>query len=144
MLLFSPIILSLSLYIAIVYRYLYLLFTAIPTVFKAQYGFTTGEVGLLYLGFGAGSLIGLGITGGTSDRISQRLTQKNGGKVKPEYRLPIMALGSVFVPAGLFMFGWTVENHDHWILPIIGTLFISIGMITVFISFLYYSNRKVH
>ncbi|KAH7176770.1 major facilitator superfamily domain-containing protein [Dactylonectria macrodidyma] len=134
MLLFSPIILCLSLYMAIVYGYLYLLFTAIPTVFESQYGFTTGQVGLSYLGFGIGSLIGLGVTGGTSDRISQQLTKKNGGEVKPEYRLPVMALGSVFVPAGLFMFGWTVENHDHWVLPIIGTGFVGMGMVTAFMS----------
>ncbi|KAI8652917.1 MFS domain-containing protein [Fusarium keratoplasticum] len=134
MLLFSPIILCLSLYMAIVYGYLYLLFTAIPTVFKMRYGFTTGQVGLSYLGFGVGSIIGVGITGATSDRISQWLTKKNGGKAKPEYRLPIMAMGSVFVPGGLFMFGWTVQNHDHWILPIIGTSLVGLGMMAGFMS----------
>ncbi|KAH7124934.1 major facilitator superfamily domain-containing protein [Dactylonectria estremocensis] len=134
MLLFSPIILCLSLYMAIVYGYLYLLFTALPMVFKSQYGFTTGQVGLSYIGFGIGSTTALGIIGGTSDRITQQLTKKNGGEAKPEYRLPVMALGSVLVPVGLFMFGWTVESHNHWILPIIGTSFVGLGMVTAFMS----------
>ncbi|KAF7553385.1 hypothetical protein G7Z17_g3675 [Cylindrodendrum hubeiense] len=134
MLIFSPIVFSLSLYMAIVYGYLYLLFTAMPLVFETQYGFTTGKVGLTYLGFGIGSMIGLAIAGGTSDRLAQRLTKKNGGESKPEYRLPVMGIGSVFVPVGLFMFGWTAENNDHWILPIIGTSFVGIGMVAAFMS----------
>lgn len=134
MLLFSPIIFSLSLYMAMVYGYLYLLFTAIPMVFQQQYGFTTGQVGLSYIGFGVGSMIGLGIAGGMSDRIFQRLTKKNGGDPKPEYRLPIMAIGSVFVPVGLFLFGWTADKDEHWILPIIGTTFVGLGMVTAFMS----------
>lgn len=46
----SPIIFSLSLYMAVVYGHLYLLFTTLTLVFQQQYGFTTGNVGLTFLG----------------------------------------------------------------------------------------------
>lgn len=141
MLLFSPIIFLLSLYMAIVYGYLYLLFTAMPTVFKDQYNFSGGQIGLSYIGFGVGSLLGLAIMGATSDRISQHLAKKNGGEAKPEFRLPLMAFGSVFVPAGLFLFGWSAEKNEHWILPIIGTLFVGIGMVSAFVSALSLSRH---
>ncbi|CAM1509306.1 Fc.00g030450.m01.CDS01 [Cosmosporella sp. VM-42] len=134
MLLFSPIVFLLSLYMAIIYGYLYLLFTAMPAIFEGQYGFSTGSVGLSYLGIGVGSMIGLFIAAGTSDRTVTYLTKKNGGERKPEYRLPVIILASFFVPLGLFLFGWTAEKNDHWILPIIGTSFLGLGMICAFMA----------
>ncbi|KAK7414755.1 hypothetical protein QQX98_006439 [Neonectria punicea] len=129
MLLFSPIVFLLSLYMAIVYGYLYLIFTAMPLLFQQQYGFTTGAVGLSYLGIGIGSIIGLAIAGATSDSLSRHLTKKNGGEPKPEYRLPVMVIASFTVPLGLFMYGWTAEKNTHSILPIIGTAFLGLGML---------------
>ncbi|RGP66447.1 hypothetical protein FLONG3_8884 [Fusarium longipes] len=132
MLLFAPIVSLLSLYMALVYGYLYLLFTAMPTLFEKEYGFSSGSVGLSYLGIGTGSLIGLVISGATSDPLVSYLTKKNGGERKPEYRLPLMVAACFIIPAGLFLFGWTAEKKTHWILPIIGTSFLGVGMIVVF------------
>ncbi|KAG8673464.1 hypothetical protein FPOAC2_06908 [Fusarium poae] len=132
MLLFAPIVSLLSLYMALVYGYLYLLFTAIPTLFVKEYHFSSGSVGLSYLGIGVGSLIGLVISGAASDPLVNYLTKKNGGERKPEYRLPLMAAACFMVPAGLFMFGWSAEARTHWIVPIIGTSFLGVGMIIVF------------
>ncbi|KAG8361992.1 putative transporter [Fusarium venenatum] len=132
MLLFAPIVSLLSLYMALVYGYLYLLFTAIPTLFVKEYHFSSGSVGLSYLGIGVGSLIGLVISGAMSDPLVNYLTKKNGGERKPEYRLPLMAAACFMVPAGLFMFGWSAEARTHWIVPIIGTSFLGVGMIIVF------------
>lgn len=50
LLLFSPIVLLLSLFAAVVFGQTFLLFTTFPTVFEEQYGFTTGTSGLSYLG----------------------------------------------------------------------------------------------
>ncbi|CZS82575.1 unnamed protein product [Fusarium graminearum] len=132
MLLFAPIVTLLSLYMALVYGYLYLLFTSMPTLFVKEYHFSSGSVGLAYLGLGMGSLIGLVISGATSDPLVNYLTKKNGGERKPEYRLPLMAAACLMVPAGLFIFGWTAEKRTHWIVPIIGTSFLGLGMIIVF------------
>ncbi|KAL8701325.1 MAG: hypothetical protein Q9201_004965 [Fulgogasparrea decipioides] len=54
MLLYSPIVLGLSSFMALVYAYIYLLFTTFPLVFEAQYNLSTGTVGLAYLGMGIG------------------------------------------------------------------------------------------
>lgn len=132
MLLFAPIVTLLSLYMALVYGYLYLLFTSMPTLFVKEYHFSSGSVGLAYLGLGMGSLIGLIISGATSDPLVNYLTKKNGGERKPEYRLPLMAAACLMVPAGLFIFGWTAEKRTHWIVPIIGTSLLGLGMIIVF------------
>lgn len=134
MLFLSPIVFLLSLYTAVIYGYLYLLFTTITDVFETQYGFSQGSVGLAYLGIGVGSFIGLFALGAFSDRLQERLTASNGGVPKPEYRLPPMFVGSWLIPLALFWYGWTAEKRDAWILPIIGTSFLGIGMIITFVG----------
>lgn len=132
MLLFSPIVFLLSFFVAVVYGYLYLLFTTITVVFEGQYGFSQGSVGLTYLGIGIGSLIGLLAVGTVSDPILKRLTAKS-GVAKPEYRLPPLIPGAMCIPVGLFWYGWTAEKNQHYILPIVGTSFVGIGMIVSFV-----------
>jgi multidrug resistance protein len=126
----SPIVLTLSIYMAVVYGYLYLLFTTITLVFERHYGFSQGNVGLTYLGIGIGSMLGLIIFGSMSDRIVKHMSAK--GEMKPEYRLPPLIPGSFIIPIGLFLYGWSAEKHTHWIVPIIGTLFVGFGLLATF------------
>ncbi|KAH8819879.1 MFS transporter [Xylogone sp. PMI_703] len=130
MLFLSPIILSLSTFMAFIYGILYLLFTTITEVFVGIYGFSPGVAGLAFLGLGVGMMIGLVTFGLVSDKIIKKLSTD--GVAKPEYRLPPMIPGAVFVPIGLFVYGWTTEHDVHWIVPIIGCSFIGIGLITTF------------
>lgn len=130
MLLFSPIVLILSVYMAVVYGYLYLLFTTLTPVFENVYHFSQGTVGLVFLGIGVGSLLGLVIFGSLSDRIVKHMSKK--GEMKPEYRLPPLIPGVFAVPLGLFWYGWTADKHEHWILPIIGTMWVGLGMLATF------------
>ncbi|KAL8710258.1 MAG: hypothetical protein Q9225_007326 [Loekoesia sp. 1 TL-2023] len=131
MLLLSPIVLALSTFMAIVYGYLYLLFTTITPVFESTYHFSSGTVGLTFLGIGIGSLFGVFIFGGASDRIV-KMKSKN-GEMKPEYRLPPMIPGAFIIPIGLFLYGWTADKHVHWIAPIIGTGCVGLGLLATFL-----------
>ncbi|OAQ63053.2 major facilitator superfamily protein [Pochonia chlamydosporia 170] len=129
MLLFSPVCLILSLYSAFVYALIYFMFSTFSFIFKANYGFNQGTVGLVYLACGIGMLLGLGIQQLTGDRVRQRLADKrNGGDHKPEYRFPPMFIAGGLLPAGLFMYGWTVQYHVHWAVPLLGTLIAGIGI----------------
>jgi multidrug resistance protein len=136
MLLFSPIVLSMSIYVGIIYGYLYLFFTTFTGVFEGQYGFSSGSVGLTYLGLGTGSLLGLGLAGFSSDRILKAKTKPNAdgtpGEMKPEYRLPPMVYAATLIPAGLFIYGWTAYYRVQYIVPIFGTCLIGIGNLAVF------------
>lgn len=132
MLLFSPILLFLSLFMAIIYGYLYLLFTTFTEIFTQQYHFTIGVTGLAYLGIGIGNLIGLIFTGKSMDKLVK--SKSVNGDLKPEYRLPPMIYVAPFIPIGLLVYGWTAEKHVHWIAPIIGTMLFGFGLITTFIS----------
>ena len=142
----SPIVLALSTYMAVVYGYLYLLFTTITEVYEGQYHFGQGTVGLTYLGIGVGCLIGVIIFGIASDKILK--AKSKNGEMKAEYRLPPMIPGSFVIPIGcesatsacytfsadmtVFLYGWTAEKHVFWLAPIIGTGLVGVGLLATF------------
>lgn len=123
--------LLLSLFSAFVFGLIFLLFTTFPIVFEEQYGFSPGISGLSYLGLGIGMAIGLGLFGALSDRLLQK--HKQGQLAKPEGRLLLMVWFCPIVPIGFFWYGWSAYEHRHWIVPIIGTLFIGLGALFVII-----------
>ncbi|KAI0121105.1 bicyclomycin resistance protein [Xylariales sp. AK1849] len=140
----SPIVIIVSTYMAITYGYLYLMFTSMTQVFEQYYGFTTSTVGLAYLGLGVGSLVGVAVFSGTSDKYIARkaaqadaAAETSGGVkegMKPEYRLPTLPIGGIALPIGLFIYGWAAEYRVHWIVPIIGTGIIGMGNLIIFMS----------
>ncbi|RSL80421.1 hypothetical protein CEP51_006589 [Fusarium floridanum] len=150
MLIRSPIVTGLSLYLALVYGYLYLLFTTFSTVFPEQYGFGIDTLGLAFLGLGIGCMLALIVLSWFSDWLQDRLTEKH-GKSKPEwvypkvyagkldrlttirYRLLPIVLGIPLLPIGLFVYGWTAQYKVHWIVPIIFTGFTGAGLIFSFL-----------
>ena len=131
LLVFSPIALLLSTFTAIAYGYLYLLFTTFPTIFQEQYHFSNGIVGIAYLAIGVGVVTGVVIFGVTLDRLMKKSVD---GEIKPEYRLLAMMYGAPCIPIGLFWFGWSAKAETHWIVPIIGSLFVAIGIVSIYVS----------
>ncbi|GIK05421.1 hypothetical protein Aspvir_009531 [Aspergillus viridinutans] len=123
MLFLSPIVAIFSVYLGIVYGYLYLLFTTFPSVYQTTYDFFRGAAGLTYLGIGVGSLIGLLIFGTISDKILIYLT---------EFRMLPLIPGSLFIPIGLFWYGWSAEKQLHWMMPLVGTGWVAFGMLASF------------
>ncbi|KAI4598581.1 hypothetical protein KJ359_002994 [Pestalotiopsis sp. 9143b] len=128
----SPIILITSIYMATSYGYLYLMFTTMTSVFEDTYGFSSGLVGLAYLGLGTGSMIGVVYTSLTSDK---HLKQKDGqSPPRPEQRLVNLPFGAILLPCGLFIYGWTAQYHVHWIVPIIAHIPVGLGIQLIFFS----------
>lgn len=132
MLLFSPTVTLVSVYMAVVFGYLYLLFATFTLVFQSQYGFSQDTVGLAYLGIGVGSLIGLCCFATVSDRLVIFLSK--GREMKAEHRLCPWIFGSLCIPIGLFWYGWSAQNKLPWIMPIVGTGWVGFGMVATFLS----------
>lgn len=136
----SPICTFMSIYLAITYGVLYLLFSSFTFVFEETYGFSQSIVGLTFLGIGIGTMLGLFILGAVSDPLIKRLAAKHSnGELKPEYRLPPMMYSAPLLPAGLFLYGWTAQYHTHWIAPLIGTFIVGFPLIAVFMCITTYT-----
>lgn len=137
-LLFSPVVLLLSIYVALVFGLLFLCLSTYVMVFVKQYHFTVGTSGLAFLGQGIGMLVGLITFGILSDRILKvKGEEGHNGRITPEERLPLMVYFAPVLPIGFFVYGWTVESRVHWMAPIIGTSFIGLGALFVLVSFLF-------
>lgn len=93
----------LSLFMEVVYGYLYLLFTTFPVSFGEYYKYSVGLIGLVYLGLGVGNLIRLAIFGVFSDNVL--LAKAANGEAKPEFRLIPMVRISFTVLIALFLYG---------------------------------------
>ena len=133
LLLLTPICLILSLFTAVIYGYLYLVFTTLSEVFEKSYGFSTGMIGLCFLGIGVGIMVGLVGFSAMSDRMLKAKAAET-GTMKPEYRLSLLLPGAACIPIGLLIYGWTAEKRVFWFVPIAGTVFIGLGLIGVFVS----------
>ncbi|BFZ54747.1 hypothetical protein PYCC9005_001784 [Savitreella phatthalungensis] len=129
----QPIVFIMASYMALIYGTLYAMFTTFPTVFRQTYGFNEGIVGLVYLAPGIGFL--LAVTLGVPqiqknyERLADRQPDKQG---KPEFRMPVGYVGAVFVPMGLFWYGWSVEKQNFWLVPLIGAFFFGAGLVLLF------------
>ncbi|CUS15043.1 unnamed protein product [Tuber aestivum] len=136
MLILSPIVLALSVFVAIVYRYLYLLLTTFPIVFQETYGFTAGTNGLTYIGFGVALQAcwpAVPSPTGYSTPAAQSRERQN-----RVYRLVPVVYASLCTPIGLFWYGWSAHEKTHYLVPIAGTMFAGAGIIGSFIPALSY------
>lgn len=94
------------------------MFGAFPIVFQIERGWTPGQGGLAFIGVGVGMTLGVALNIWENGRYSVKL-EHAGGRLPPEARLPMCALGGVLIPIGLFAFAWTATPSVHWIAPII-------------------------
>ncbi|KAI8305068.1 Efflux pump radE [Colletotrichum sp. SAR11_59] len=131
MLFLSPIIFSVSLYIAFAYGTLYLLFSTIPLVFHNNYGFEIGITGLVYIPLGLGYILGMAAFTMLSDRTVVRMTKANGGVYEPEMRLPDCIYFACLLPVTFFWYGWTTQYHTHWAAPVMGLLPFGIAILGI-------------
>ena len=138
MLFLEPILLFITLYLAVIYGILYLFFEAYPVSFQEQRGWTNeGVAGLPFIGILVGVLFGVAlIVWQTKTRFARKL--KKHGQVVPEERLVPMMIASVMLPAGLFWFGWTSNPHIHWAPQVIAGVPIGMGILVIFMQGLNY------
>ncbi|KAI1206469.1 MFS general substrate transporter [Annulohypoxylon truncatum] len=132
LLVLTPIVTLMSLYVAIAYGILYLLITTFSFVFTDQYGFSEGDNGLTFLPSGIGFIVGVVCFGQLVDWMVKR-NQAKGIAHKPEARLvPALTIPcGLTLPIGLFIYGWTTQYAVHWIVPMIGVLIFSAGLMGV-------------
>ncbi|KAI1503170.1 major facilitator superfamily domain-containing protein [Biscogniauxia marginata] len=132
LLVLTPIVTLMSLYVAITYGILYLLITTFSFVYSDKYGFDEGTSGLTFLPAGLGMVIGVVGFGQLTDWVVKR-NKAQGKEHTAEVRLkPALTIpAALALPAGLFIYGWTAQNGVHWIVPMLGVLIFSTGLMGV-------------
>ena len=133
----EPIVFLLSLYMAIIYGTLYMMFAAFPIVFQLNRGWNQGIGGLAFLGIMVGMLIAVTYTLWDNKRYI-KVQEKHGGFAPPEARLPPTMVACVAIPIGLFWFAWSNYPTVHFMAPIAAGVPFGFGMVLVFLGIMNY------
>ncbi|OKL58194.1 hypothetical protein UA08_06654 [Talaromyces atroroseus] len=138
MLMLEPILVCITIYLALIYGIMYLLFEAFPYSYQEIRGWkSAGVAALPFLGILIGVILGCAyITYLTKTRFAQRL--KKEGRVVPEERLVPMFAGSIALPIGLFWFGWTSNKDIIWVPQALSAIPIGFGILIIFMQGLNY------
>lgn len=135
--LFDIIALLVSIYTAITYTLMYMLFTIYPIVFQQKRGWNAG-VGQLPL---IGGVIG-GIIGGIViylNSLRERKLENQGRKRKPEDRLYVAMAGGVMLPITMFWFSWAGQfNSVHWSVITVAGVFLVCSIMMIFVAYMSY------
>ena len=132
----EPIIFLMNLYAGLLYGLLFAWFESFPIVFGSVYGFDIQHQGLVFLGIFVFACISVPLF---MLWINIDLVPKlKSGNFKPEMVLPPAFAGAVVLPTCLFWFGWSSRASVHWIVPIIGSGFFSVSVVTLFNSLFNY------
>jgi hypothetical protein len=125
----SPTVALPALGLAVILGIMFLMLSTISIVYQRIYGWSIGESGLPYLGLGAGLFTGLAVYSVTADKAYTHRSQNQQTAPTSEMRLAPISLGSPLCAVGLVIYGWSFEKHLHWVLPIIGCVVFSWGMV---------------
>lgn len=110
----------------------YVVITSLSTIYDEIYHIRKDLLGLTFVGLGFGMIVGVQASGQFLDRYLKK--QIKAGIPKPEHRIPPMILGSILVPLGLLVFGWTVYARAHWAVPIVLSTLVGFGFVANCIS----------
>ena len=133
----EPMVFLLNLYIALIYGLLYIWFESFPIIFVGIYKFNLGQEGLAFVGILLGAVLVVPPFFYYLYKVVEPQFNNN-GEIKPEKRLPPAFVGAFCIPICLFWFGWSARPSIHWIMPIIGSGFFSVGTFLLFQSVLNY------
>ncbi|KAK7193893.1 hypothetical protein DPSP01_010145 [Paraphaeosphaeria sporulosa] len=135
----EPIVFLLSLYMAIIYGTLYMLFGAYPIVYRLGRGWNEGISGLPFAGVAIGMIAAVTYTIVYDNKRYVRCAEKSAnGFATPEDRLPTAIIGGIALPIGLFWFAWTNSPSLPWAASVAAGIPFGFGMVLIFLSIMNY------
>ncbi|KAJ9602966.1 hypothetical protein H2200_012746 [Cladophialophora chaetospira] len=110
----EPVVLFLSLYVALNFGILYNFFPSVPWSLARAYGFTESQSGLAFFAFATGCLFA-GATCIGFDWAFKRKPLDNQDLEQILWPAMVACFGG---PVALFWFAWTVRPDIHWVVPV--------------------------
>lgn len=118
-----------ALLIALAFGTYILVLSFFARVFIDQYNQSATSSSLQYIAIALGTTLATQTGGRLMDTIYARLQarQPEGAPALPEFRVPLMVIGSLLLPVGLFWLGWAAQGRVHWIMVDIGAMIFTGG-----------------
>lgn len=135
----EPIVLLLSLYHAIIYGILYMLFGAFPIVYRQGRGWNEGVSGLPFIAVAIGVVLAIVyVIVYDNKQYMKKVVASGVGYTTPEARLPMCIVGGIALPIGLFWFAWTNSPSIPWAASVVAAIPFGFGMVLIFLSIMNY------
>ena len=125
-----------ALYLTIVYIVLFTFLEGYTFIFQETYGISQGITGLCFLGIIIGLLGANALTPliyRWAKRDLQKIKEKGGTRLPPEFRLWYSMLGGAFaLPISLFWMGWTARSDISIWSPLAASVLFGYGKFSIF------------
>jgi MFS transporter, DHA1 family, multidrug resistance protein len=133
----DPSILFTSIYTGLLYAIFNSMFEFFPLVYGNIYGMNKGQIGQVLL-CNAVAVVSSAVPYFLYIHFRVNAQLRSGKQLFPESRLMPALIASVFIPAGIFLFGWTARPEIHWIVPTMGIVFSTGGFSIILQSIFVY------
>ncbi|CAF0786647.1 unnamed protein product [Adineta ricciae] len=134
----EPIVLLLSIYMAIIFGILNMFVAAFPIVYEEKRDWSEGISQLPFLGILLGVVLCTIYSLLDNVRYNNSAKNSHDGHAPPELRLPPAIVGSICLPAGLFWFAWSNSPSVHWIVSVLATVPFGFGINAIFVGIFNY------
>ncbi|KAK7544403.1 major facilitator superfamily domain-containing protein [Phyllosticta citribraziliensis] len=136
----EPVVFFFSLWVSFSWAILYLTLGAIPLIFETNHGFSIGEANSIFAFMCAAGVLFTPVC------IYQEKLARRSGKLPdgPEERLYFACFQSIFMPIGMFMFGWTSFSSIHWVVPGLAIGIATIGIFSIYLATFNYLADVYH
>lgn len=104
---------------------------SLDQLWKESYHQPTILAALNYLALGVGLVFGAQVCRRCNRSIYARLKARNGSQGRPEFRVPMIAAGTVIVPLGLLWYGWAAQARVFPLVPDLGVFLLAIGLVAI-------------
>ncbi|KAL8783674.1 MAG: hypothetical protein Q9213_004468 [Squamulea squamosa] len=137
----EPVVIMVTLYLALNFAVLFQWFISVPAVLALTYNFTLGQVGLAFISAIAGSLVSTMTSSLTESIVNRQSGCTNMATSPPlEYRLIPAIYGSIGLCGSLFWIGFTASPKINSTVPISGTgvyVWSSMSILTAMVSYIF-------
>ncbi|KAK4168551.1 major facilitator superfamily domain-containing protein [Cladorrhinum sp. PSN259] len=128
-LIFLPPVLWAALVEAATIGFLVAMTSNVEIAFEQAYHFKSWQIGLCFISAIIGCLLGIPVGGKFGDVVADYFTKRNGGVRDPEMRLPAMIPAMITSPLALVLFGVSIQNKLHWVVPTISIALLNFAIV---------------
>lgn len=126
-----PIVQLIALSNGLTYGIQMLVTASLDQLWRKSYHQPTILAALNYLALGVGLVVGAQICRHCNRAIYARLKARNDGQGCPEFRIPMIAVGTAIVPIGLLWYGWSAQARVFPLVPDLGVFLLAIGLVAI-------------
>ncbi|KAH8896335.1 major facilitator superfamily transporter [Thozetella sp. PMI_491] len=123
LLLYRPIIIFISVNLAVDFAVYYLVLSSYATLFEERYNQSETASSLHYIAIAIGATIAAQGGGRMMDWMFElQKARSTNGEETPEIRIPFLVAPMVIYPVGTFWIGWAAEKYSHWAVLDVGVV----------------------